>query len=135
MTDSPSNENLHYETLPDFVQIGPYQFIVELVSHEHTMEAGYFGFCDYSRQVIRVSEELTPNNLANTMMHEVMHGIHWVYGVSDASTEEQTTEMSANGLCKLAQDNPEFMQWWLRTINTKFVIRRKTESKRKVKNK
>jgi hypothetical protein len=112
-----------YKGMPKSVRIGCYDFIVEVGTrneHENT-----FGWNDTFQQKISLAAGLRSQKLANTFIHEVIHGIHWFHGllfrpegVSPASEEEFTT-LTANGLCAFWQDNPEAVKWWNKLVNIK----------------
>ena len=95
--------------MPKQVRVGCYIFTVEM--GETWAHDGEFGHVSLETQSIRLRKGGSSRKLANTFLHEVLHSIHWVYGLGDASNEEQFTELSANGLCSFWLDNPQAMQW------------------------
>lgn len=112
-----------YKGMPDSVRIGCFQFKVVVGDvHEHD---GTFGWMAPGHKRISLSRGLDADRLANVFMHEVIHAIHYLYGLlpfdenSPPRSEEEFTTLTANGLCAFWQDNPEAMKWWLKTLNTK----------------
>lgn len=104
-----------YDGLPKFVRVGCYIYAIEVMEESDSESAREFGHCNFISRKIRVAAGMTSQEVANTFIHEVMHAIHRFVGVNDESTEEQTTTLSANGLCAFWQDNPEACLWWAKT--------------------
>jgi len=104
----------HYKNVPKTVRIGCYQFRVEVHEFEDAEADGAFGHMNPINQKIRLRPGMTPQNLANTFIHEVLHGIHWWHccGESPDDPEEEYTTKGANGLCAFWQDNPNAVAWW-----------------------
>jgi hypothetical protein len=107
----------YYEGMPQQMKVGNFWFAIELISQEASELAGSFGACNLRSQLITLADNMTPQNLADTLLHELLHAIHWVADVDDEADEEQFTLMTAHGLCQLWQDNPEEMLWWSQ-VNT-----------------
>lgn len=79
------------------------------------MVGGEFGHTNLMSQKIRLAPGMLNANLANTLLHECLHGIHWVYGLMSNDPDEETyTTLTANGLCAFFQDNPEFAAWFMK---------------------
>lgn len=70
-----------------------------------------FGYCDKERLVITVQEKLRPALMADTVLHEICHGIHFAMGCEAEMKEEQIAGQFAGPLCMLIRDNPELMAW------------------------
>ncbi len=116
-----------YKGIPKAVRIGCYTYRVEVGSvHEHLNS---FGWNSMEHRVISIAPGLRGEQLANTFLHECLHGIHWVYGLLTPPTdpsmpsmlpdEEAFTTYGVNGLCAFWQDNPEAMKWWLKALTSK----------------
>ena len=113
-----------YKGIPKTVRIGCYTYQVEVGTvHEHPAS---FGWHDTHHRVISIAPGLKGEQLANTFLHEVTHGIHWVYGLlyvanneNPPPDEEEFTTVGTNGLCAFWQDNPEAMKWWIKALNSK----------------
>ena len=120
-----TGKNQHYTSMPKMVRIGCYNFRVEVSEFEDAEAEGTFGHMNPISQKIRLRPGMTPQNLANTFIHEVIHGINWisqagVHTVGDYhTTEEDFVTKGANGLCAFWQDNPRAVQWWNETLNMK----------------
>ena len=69
-----------------------------------------FGMFSSLQGVIRVRSDLPPQELANTLLHEVLHAAHFVGGMQGGEKEEEDTVIIlSNVLCQVWRDNPEFV--------------------------
>ena len=107
-----------YKNIPKTVRIGCYIFRVEVAEFEDHEAEGSFGHMNPISQKIRLRPGMTSQNLANTFIHEVLHGIHWFHscGESPDDVEEEYTNKGANGLCAFWQDNPKAVAWWAKLL-------------------
>jgi hypothetical protein len=71
------------------------------------------GLCDFEQSVIYVDELLTDDVKAEIFTHEVLHALHWEAGLTDESSEEAFTNLTAKSLCRFYQDNPGAHKWVL----------------------
>lgn len=116
----------HYATMPKTVRVGSYIFRVEVEEFEDSEAARTFGHMNPVNQKIRVRPGMTPQNLANTFIHEALHAISWFMAIGNFSIdddthpgaiEEEYVTKFANGLCAFWQDNPAACAWFNRTVN------------------
>lgn len=107
-----------YRKMPKAVRIGCFSYVVQVIEEEGAEIAGIAGAMHSLRQRIRIRAGMTPQQVANTFIHEVLHAIHHVYGLRDGCDEETFTELSANGLCAFWQDNPKAVKWWEELLKT-----------------
>lgn len=66
------------------------------------------GRCDDAKQLIHVQDGLTPIEEADTVLHEVIHGIDYVMGLG---LEERQVRGLGAALVGLFQDNPQFAKY------------------------
>jgi hypothetical protein len=105
-----------FKKLPSSVRIGCYSFSVEIMNGDDANIAGVYGAMMSFGHKIRLNPLMSAQQAANTFIHEVLHAIHLVYGLSDGSDEETFTSLSANGLCAFWQDNTEACKWWINSL-------------------
>ncbi|MFM0095655.1 hypothetical protein PQQ87_08580 [Paraburkholderia nemoris] len=108
----------HYKGMPKHVKIGNFYFDVQVIEKD-TADAGRFlGSTRPSEQRILIGAGQKPQNLADTFIHEVLHGMCWVAEIGNRdqskSDEEDFVSHLAHGLCQFWQDNPEAVKWWVR---------------------
>jgi len=48
---------------------------------------------------------------ADTFLHELLHAINHLMGITDSSTEEEATTRQATALCTVWTHNPQVFQW------------------------
>lgn len=110
-----------YIGIPKRVRIGCYWFRIEVEDIGDSEVDSTFGHINLISQKIRVRPGMTAQNLANTFIHEVLHGIHWFYcagfDAQPQDMEEDYTLKGANGLCAFWQDNPGAVKWWQSIIS------------------
>jgi hypothetical protein len=111
-----------YKGMPTTLRIGCYEFRVEVQDFEDAETDRAFGHMQPSNQKIRLRPGMTPRNLANTFIHEVMHALHFFMATGNFlkydepldphAVEEEFVLKGANGLCMFWQDNPKACAWW-----------------------
>lgn len=74
---------------------------------------GEWGSCDPNVQVIKVASWLPSCRLRETLLHELLHAVHYEMGLGEMSTEEDFTDRTARGLICLARDCPQLVGWLL----------------------
>jgi hypothetical protein len=103
-----------YLGMPRSLKIGNFRFAVELQDAGDANASSSFGHMNPVNQMIRMAPDQNAQNLADTFIHEVLHAIHFHFGLlGDDKDEEDFTTMGAHGLCQLWQDNPQAMAWWV----------------------
>ena len=109
-----------YRGIPKVVRIGCYPFKVEVREFEDHEAEGTFGHMNPINQKIALRPGMTPQNLANTFIHEVMHAIYFYmrpnHSESPYETEEEFVLKGANGLVTFWQDNPKATAWWQKIL-------------------
>jgi len=74
---------------------------------EHVMD-GEFGACNYAYQLIKYNQKLAPDELKDTLLHEMVHVLD--YGMQLGLKEKQVHTI-ATGVYSLMKDNKEFFEW------------------------
>jgi|TARA_B100000214_G_scaffold324724_1_gene261872 phage terminase large subunit-like protein len=73
-------------------------------------------------QAIGIDGNQSGTQLVNTLLHEIMHGIVYQYGMKmdgDADVREETmVNVITNGLCQVYVDNPWLLPWIQREIKS-----------------
>jgi len=110
-----------YKGLPAKVRIGCHLFDVVVGTYENHEEEGTYGHMNSFQKRISLRPGMCATQAANTFIHEVIHAIHWTYGLFKGDeepqpTEEEYTMLAANGLCAFVQDNPAAIKWWQRNL-------------------
>ncbi len=74
------------------------------------------GLCVFDKSEILIWEGLTPDVMAEIVLHEVLHAMHWEAGLTDDSDEEAFTSLTAKSMCRFYQDNPTATRWLLNCL-------------------
>ena len=98
--------------LPKSIRVGYRDFAVEAWDPLAASGAACFGEFASMQGVIRLRADLPPQELANTLLHELMHAMHFTGGIRGGEkSEEDTVVILANQLAQVWRDNPEFVQF------------------------
>jgi len=105
--------------LPSKIRIAANEYTLKVVADRHMpFDNGLFygdrGEIWINRGHIRKNG---PAQVVNTVVHEIIHAIHCLFGVKDGDLEEHATEQTTNGLLQVLADNPTLLQWLSRVIS------------------
>lgn len=96
---------------PKTIRVRQYDVAVSLVPGLH-----HYGTFIYAALQIQVRAELTPQLMADTLMHELLHVMNFAAGGKRKLTEEQIARLYAGSLTQLMRDNPELMRWFQKAV-------------------
>jgi len=104
--------------MPKSVRVGyrVYRFVP--ITTLETMEKGISGQARVIRGEMGIVNELPAAKMVNTAMHEIMHCIWFLNGLSDGADEEDAVDMMANGMCALMLDNPKLFAWMKKILES-----------------
>lgn len=120
-----SNESpVNLKTMPKSIKVSYAKYKIEptpkgRISKEKRQRkrSSWLGECHTEKSLIKVWKYQSPEELANTLLHEVGHAILWSQGVHlSESQEEKIVYAYTNGLCGLIRDNPELIRWLLKSL-------------------
>lgn len=74
--------------------------------------ADAYGFCCYDTQTIAITADLEKDQMADVVLHEIIHGVYYAMGLKESSDEEKVAHRLATGLCTVFKSNPKFFKWW-----------------------
>jgi len=99
------------------LRIGPYDFKIE----EIAPDSEDWGECDYDNHAIRFRDRwANRNQAAECALHECLHGLLYVSGYStDEKEEERLVTLLSIQLASFIRDNPEFIDWLIKSLPTK----------------
>ena len=96
--------------IPKHVEIIGHKFTVILSTEISDEELGR---CDYNNQKILISKNQASDTMRDTLLHEIIHAVHWLMGLADNSTEEEFTARTTTGLRSVMLQNPEVVNYLL----------------------
>lgn len=96
--------------LPNKIRIGFQEY--DLIRNDEGLKtAGYLGLTRKDDGTIEYFAGTDPGTLADTLIHEVLHGIvHNYFYQVEGMDEEGVVTMMAHGLTQVIKDNPEFVK-------------------------
>jgi len=93
--------------LPKKVKVSYLDYIIEEMPLDVVVSESKHGDCDHAANLIRVQVAChSPQQQANTLLHEITHAMFHMYGISLKSEEAAVTGL-ANAWCQVKRDNPE----------------------------
>lgn len=102
-------------TLPDSIRVGYLNYAVETYHPISATAHAKHGEHSPLEQKIRLHEDQTPQQMANTIIHEVLHAIFYQSGIRNVAPEhigeELIVDSLSNGLCQVFQDNPKLLEY------------------------
>lgn len=99
--------------IPTPIRIGPIDHqVIELDSVEAMADRRLGDYNSFHGHVIRVKIDGENDwSIADTLIHEILHGIYRTYSVSDDDGEERVVSVMATGLTQVFRDNPRLVKW------------------------
>lgn len=76
------------------------------------------GSCDTSTQTIVVCRDQKPTAMADTIWHEINHALFAGLHMTGELTEERIVTLMTSGQCTVMRDNPDFVKWMLKKLNS-----------------
>ena len=110
----PFTSEVAYSSMPKSVRVGCYDFRLEPMTKRESGAEEAYGVCHFDDLLISYAEGHSPQLLGNTILHELLHAVHFVMGLptgSETGTEEMFTTAGTNGLQILWRDNPQLITW------------------------
>lgn len=106
---------------PSRVKIGAHWYKIEWVPFA-AIEGRYVGLCFHQAKKIRVAAEQPKRQLAQTLLHEIMHAIYYEWGLTNSEmeaedyqagmlSEENVVNGISLGLTTVFADNPNLLAW------------------------
>lgn len=82
-------------------------------------DLGSLGLCDAERAKIAIQEGQSVIEEADTILHEALHGLHYLFyfGLS-RKVEEKVVRGTSTGLIQIFLDNPDFLKYLTKVVNS-----------------
>jgi hypothetical protein len=105
--------------LPSSVKIGFRNYTINELKENAFNDEGeaLLGRHDW-KGVIEINPHFQPEEVVNSFIHEILHGIVDVYNIGiDKEAEELYVRQLANPLTALLKDNPDLLKWIFNVLN------------------
>lgn len=100
------------DSLPPSIRVGPFDYRIEVWTAMQAAGERKFGACSTCEQKISIQRDMpTAVKAADTLLHEALHAIFWVYNIQDEDKEERSVGILAVALVALHRDNPWLAGW------------------------
>jgi antirestriction protein ArdC len=97
------------------VRIGP--FDIAISEMEPSQAKGHYGFYDGELHQIQLRAQFAnPKQWAETLLHEIGHGIFDVYGINPKDGEERIVRQFAIGQSQVMRDNQALFMEMLKAL-------------------
>lgn len=105
--------------LPRSLRIGPYDIPVKITDIK--AEEGRILFGTYSAFGSIELNPIAPNSIhaADTVLHEILHGVYGNAGLSPINDEEQICSAISTGLLQVLRDNPGLVTWLTKALRAR----------------
>jgi hypothetical protein len=98
--------------LPKQIKVGYADFKVVNLKSEYADHDTKEGHCSSAHHIISVRSDDRPDSeVANTLLHEVLHAIWYIWGNGGGLEEESAVTTMANGLLTVFKDNEGFVEF------------------------
>jgi len=115
------------KSLPKKIKISYTDLFVEL-NDDHKFKADQYGEFDANTNTITLATETSSRELANTLLHELVHASVWYGGLKDEGAaleddkaEEHVVNVITNQLCQILRDNPKVLTLIKKGLTSKNV--------------
>lgn len=92
--------------LPKHVKIGPVRFKVVTLPRRDFESDDTWGICSIRSRQIKLANDLDRKTEAQTLLHEILHGIYRVFTMDSGDPEERVVESLEFGITAVMCDNP-----------------------------
>jgi hypothetical protein len=108
-----------FSGFPKSLRIGPYDIPVKITDIK--AEEGRVLFGTYSALGSIELNPIAPNPIhaADTVLHEILHGVYGNSGLGPISEEEQICSALSTGLLQVLRDNPKLVAWLTKALRAK----------------
>ena len=103
--------------LPKSIKVGYADISIIPMQQLEGLSHGIFGHFSVTELSIRIIQDLPVSQIANTLLHEVLHACYHVAGLEDTDEEERIVTCLANVYLNVMIDNPEYNKFMQRCLN------------------
>lgn len=96
---------------PTKVKVGWATYKIEVWHPAEAVGARRFGESNPISRVIRVDTSYSPQQTAETLLHEIIHCVYTMWDLDDEDKEEKIVSQIGTGLTTVWHDNPEVFAW------------------------
>jgi len=100
------------KSVPEKVKIGYQDVLIEWSSASFSKPSDSYGEYDHRKNTISIQNELSDLDEANTLLHEILHGIVYIHSLTvggqpldKEDKEEIVINQMTNGLMQVFRDN------------------------------
>jgi hypothetical protein len=108
-----------FDGLPGSVKVGYRTYRLELWTEQQAKDEDSDGECDHETGVIRLDPTMDAQKAGNTLLHELIHAVWYVWSMPEENIEEEfAVGALTNGLATVIRDNPGLFGWIERSLQS-----------------
>lgn len=104
------------DTLPKHVKVNHLDYKIRWMTAAEFQASGNDGECDHSASLISLNPDMSRQQTAETLWHEIKHAIWHAFAVKPSRSEERVVRAHAQFEAGVMRDNPDLMRWILRNL-------------------
>lgn len=101
---------------PTSIKVGPFRFSVSLDGRrmsEVAVNRQRIGQTDLIHGTIHIEPDMPEQHQRETLLHEVIHAVHYVVNAPEKMTQEEAVSNTAPMLLDVLQSNPDLVAYLL----------------------
>lgn len=99
------------DPVPPFVKIGWRTYRIEVWSPRQGISANRYGETAFSEGRISIDLQYGTRQAAQTLLHEIFHGVHEAWKLAVGDEEERIVSAFGCGMSTVWRDNPDVLAW------------------------
>ena len=103
--------------LPKQIRMAGKLITVKPISRKEALDMEVWGMYFPDDNLILVCHEVSPSNLLDTFLHELLHAVYHTWNMTDTDDEERTVHTTASALQALFLDNAHLLKCINRLTN------------------
>jgi hypothetical protein len=105
--------------LPGKVVVGWRTYPIRELPLKQARADGVLGWHENYPNAIAVrTEEMSPADVADTLLHEILHACWWTGELPPKANEEKAVTVLAHGLLQVLRDNPAVVDFLVKSART-----------------
>jgi hypothetical protein len=92
------------------VKVGGFQYKIVYIQNLRDDDGKLDGRIHHGKTIIQVEDDLSPQAMPQTILHEVVHAIHVQIGRTEQNKDESYVDALAHSIYQVMRDNPELVR-------------------------
>lgn len=106
------------ESFPKSVKVGYLDYSIEQWNPKTATANNRYGECSHGELAIRIDTSHDPREVAETLLHEIVHTVARSWGLGKDDSEERIVSAISTGVATIFRDNPTVARFITETLAT-----------------